>query len=163
MGVLRVEPKRGDAMSREEYRTFSGILKNAREKALANHIYFDLEDGENPVEVKKKFQFVAEQEEIEVVVRRLRGTNSLSFNFPKPVKILPAKQRLRLSANEARKRILEVLGRARGPLQKSEIIRASGISASTWNARIRELLENGSVVRLGNRRETSYQLRTGKK
>jgi len=155
MGVLRTEPKRKHIVSKAEYVALCNILKDAREIAKTKHTYYDLDDDENVIATKKKFQMVAEKENIDVVVRRIRGTNSLSFTFPKNSRRGESK-RTRISSKECKRRILSVLEQSKKPMRKNEIIRAAGISGSTWNTRIKELLGEGCVDRHGQRRETRY-------
>jgi hypothetical protein len=155
MGVLRTEPKRKGVMTKDEYATLHSILVDAMEIARTKHTFYDMEDSENVISTKKKFQTIAQKEHIEVIVRRIRGTNTLSFTFPKhPRKAEP--KRTRISSTECKRRILSVLEKATVPMRKNEIIRAAGISSSTWNTRIKELLFDGCVMRLGQRRETRY-------
>jgi hypothetical protein len=62
-----------------------------------------------------------------------------------------------MTADESRKRILDVLKSSSNPLQKADIVKAAGISTSTWNLRIKELISSKKVKRLGTGRETRYQ------
>ncbi|PIE01817.1 MAG: hypothetical protein CSA81_09915 [Acidobacteria bacterium] len=142
-------------MSQEEYITLFSILRDAKEISKTKHTFYDLEDSENVITTKKKFQFIAQKESIDVIVRRVRGTNSLSFTFPKSSR-KSYSRRTRISSEECKKRILTVLEGAQSPMRKNEIIRAAGISGSTWNTRIKELLDEGCVSREGQRRETRY-------
>ena len=82
MGVLRTEPKRKHFVSKDEYMMLYNILKDAQEIAKTKHTFYDMDEEENVIATKKKFQMVAGKENIEVVIRRIRGTNSLSFTFP---------------------------------------------------------------------------------
>lgn len=155
MGVLRTEPKRKSSMSKDEYITLCKILIDAKDLAKSENAFYDMEDGESVIITKKKFQSIAEKENVEVVVRRVRGTNSLSFTFPKNSK-KSENRRTRISSKECKKRILSVLEKSKAPMRKNEIIRSAGISGSTWNTRIKELLGEGCVIRHGQRRETRY-------
>jgi predicted transcriptional regulator len=85
----------------------------------------------------------------------VRGIHGLAFSFKKKLRIVPR----RISASESRRRILTVLADAKGPLKKAEILRKTGISTSTWNVRIKELLSQGKVSRSGERRDSVYILR----
>jgi len=154
MGSLRVEPKRKAPVSTREYRSYQTILKDAMGAATGNHVYFDMEASENPNKLRKVFLHVAEKEGIPVTIRRARGSHSLMFLFK------PSEKRSssRMSAEECRHRIMNALSRAKRALQKSEIINLTGISASTWNVRIKELMTAGKVARHGDRRDTKYSL-----
>ena len=154
MGKLRKEPKVKPLLSDDAYRDVLNILKDAMGAAKDNYIYYDLEPSEKPSKVRKAFLYVAEKENLPVAIRRERGSNSLCLSFKDPAKALPA----RMSAEESRQRILKALSTANGPLQKSEIINTTGISPSTWNIRIKELMDKGRVVRTGDRRDTKYSL-----
>ena len=155
MGVLRTEPKKRSVMTKEEYMALFAILRDAREVAKTKHSFYDMEDGELVISIKKKFQLVAQKESIDVIIRRVRGTNSLSFTFPKMSKRNETR-RTRISSHECKRRILTVLEGSGTPMRKNEIIRSAGISGSTWNTRIKELLSEGCVTRQGQRRETRY-------
>lgn len=154
MGKLRTEPKRKEILSGSEYQNVLSILQKGMNAARDHFIYYDLEEEEGVKQVKRSFSYVAEKEGIDVVIRQVRGTKSLSFNFKrgKPT------TKTRMSARESRARILECLRHARRPLKKNHIIRETGISASTWNIRIKELMQLGHVRRHGNRRDTTYTL-----
>ena len=154
MGRLRKEPKRKPFLSEDEYREYYGVLTDAKNAATDNHVYFDLEESENANKVRKAFLHVAEKEAIPVVIRRERGSQSLSFAFKESGKTTPS----RMSAQECQNRILNALSSSEQPLQKSEIINSTGISPSTWNIRIKELMDNGKVMRKGDRRDTKYSL-----
>ncbi len=154
MGNLRIEPKKRPPISSVEYRSYQTILKNAMGKASGNHIYFDMEAHENPNRLRKVFLHIAENEGIPVTIRRARGSHSLMFLFKQPEKRTSS----RMSAEECRTRIMGALSRANKSLQKSEIINLTGISASTWNVRIKELMVEGKVERHGDRRDTRYSL-----
>ena len=153
-GKLRAEPKVKPFISKEEYNEYYTILKEAQKAATENHVYWDLEGAENANHIRKAFLLIATQEGIPVTIRRERGSQSLAFSFRGASKATPA----RMSANESQKRILDALASESRPLQKSEIISATGISPSTWNIRIKELIADGKVVREGDRRDTKYCL-----
>ncbi len=152
MGSLRTEPKVKSFLSDEEYQSYLKNLKSAQGVANDHNVFFDLEPSENPAKVRKAFVYVAEQEGIPLTVRRLRGKNSLSLSFKAGVKASSS----RMSAEECRQRIITVLKEAEGPMQKSEIIKKTGISPSTWNLRVKELIKEKKVRRQGERRDTKY-------
>ncbi|MCB1041413.1 MAG: winged helix-turn-helix transcriptional regulator [Acidobacteria bacterium] len=153
MGRLRTEPKSKTVVSDLEYRQILGVLQEAQRAAKDNNIFFDLEDGEKASRVKRSFYHVAEREGMSITIRQVRGTKSLALNFKRPKTSLSS---TRMSAKDSRDRILKCLEQARRPLKKAEIIKSTGISASTWNIRIKELLRAGRVERHGNRRDTTY-------
>jgi len=152
MGKLRAEPRKRRLLSKSEYETILSVLNNARKAAKDHYVFWDLDEGEKLNAVKKSFLYVADKEGIDLSIRHVRGTNSLVFGFKK------VGGSGRMSANESRRRILECLKQAEGPLKKSQIIKETGISASTWNIRIKELLKSGDVQRHGDRRDTTYTL-----
>lgn len=155
MGKLRLEPKVKPLLNAEEYEQYNSVLQEALSASSANHVYWDLESGEKPQAVRKAFLYVAEKEGIGLQVRTKRDSNSLTLKFSGSA----SRPALRMSASEAEERILGTLRKARSPLSKSEIVQATGISPSTWNIRIKELLEKGSVVRHGKGRDTQYASR----
>lgn len=154
MGTLRKEPKAKPFLDENEYQHYSEILNEAKNAAVDNHVYYDLEDTEKPSRVRKAFLFVAEKENIAVTIRRERNTGSLVFNFSGS----PKNPTSRMSAEESRRRIINALSNADKPLQKAEVISTTGISPSTWNIRIKELIKDGQVKRTGDRRDTKYSL-----
>lgn len=156
MGKLRTEPKVKPLLSEKEYNTYHGIIKNAQAAAEEHHVFYDLENGENAAKARKALLYVAEQENIPVKIRRARNApNSLSFSF----KAGPRTGNQRMSKSEAQKLILDTLAKAERPMQKATILSQTGISPSTWNIRIKELMEMGKVKRHGERRETKYSLK----
>jgi len=153
MGKLRKEPKTKPFLNESEYQHYSAILNEAKNAATDNHVYYDLEKDEKPSKVRKAFLFVAEKESVPVTIRRERNSGSLVFNFSGS-----AKTTTRMSAEESRRRIIQALSTAKKPLQKAEVISSTGISPSTWNIRIKELIRDGKVRRTGDRRDTKYSL-----
>jgi hypothetical protein len=153
MGKLRLEPKLKPPVNEEQYMYYRGILQEAVSAASGNNVYYDLDPGENPRKVRRAIQYVAEKEGIAVKARSARGARSLVLKFdggrPQPAAG-------RMSATEARKRILAALAKAEGPMKKADILNKTGISPATWNLRINELLTEGSVKRVGVGRQTSY-------
>ena len=153
MGKLRFESKVKPLLSDKEYEYYRGALKEAQKAAPKNHVYWDLEAKEKPYAVRKAFLYVAEKEGVSLRIRGKRDSNSLQLTFG-------GKQAVsgRLSAGESRNLIVKAISAAGSPLQKSEIIAATGINQSSWNVRIRELLKEGAVVKTGKRRDTRYAL-----
>ena len=153
MGKLRFVPKKKAAVSEEKYKEYAEILNEARKASEEHEVFWDLALDERGSQVRKDFIYVAKREGIPVVVRQLRKTKSLAFKFK-----VDGKERTRISAEESKRRILTSLVTANKPLRKSEIVKFAGISPSTWNLRIKELLEEGSVKREGDRRDSTYSI-----
>lgn len=153
MGKLRKEPKQKNLLTKAEFDQLLSILQEAKKSSEDNYLFYDLEDNEKPAKLKKAFNYVARKAGIDVTVRQVRGKRSLSFNFRKGRSGAP-----RMSAEESRTRILNCLKDAKSPLKKRQIIHETGVSPSTWNIRIKELLDNGKVTRHGNRRDTTYTI-----
>lgn len=154
MGKLRTEPKTKPALDDVTYGKYFSILQEAQDAADEHHIFWDLGPQDNPNQERKNFMLVAEKEGIPVTIRRARGKSSLTFKFRNGGRVPTS----RMSAAECQNRIMQALARSDRPLQKSEIIDATGISPSTWNIRIRELIDGGKVKREGQRRDTKYML-----
>jgi len=151
MGKLRFEPKVKPLVSEKEYQGYKESLLQAQAASLKNFVYWDLDSDENPNKMKKIFLHVAEKEGIPLKIRADRAKNSLRLIFG-----ASAKASGRMPAKDSKKRILDVLSTAGGPLKKSEIVEKAGISTSTWNLRIKDLLASGRVKRVGTGRETRY-------
>ena len=156
MGKLRIEPKVKPLLKEEEYEFYKSALQEARRKAPGNRVFWDMDPGENAGKVKKAFLYVAEKEGIDLSVRARRKDNSLilGFNGGRPSR----KRGKRISAEECTRRIIRVLEKSDHPLNKSQIVSAAGISSSTWNIRVKEMLENGVIAKLGKGRQTTYYL-----
>ena len=155
MGRLRLEPKSDINMTQERYQQIVNLLQEAYHASPDHQIYWDLDQEEKAAVVRKEFLHVAQKENIPLEVRSMRKARCLSLNFKQsPIK----ETKSRLSADEAKKRILTALVSAGKPLQKAEILKITGLSSSTWNLRIKDLLDEGSVARIGHRRESVYTL-----
>lgn len=154
MGKLRIEPRVKPPVSKEEYDYYRDILQEAKEAAPGNNVFYDLDKKEPPAKARKALTYVADQEGIDLKVRARRGSNTLSLKFGQTA----ARSSGRMSAAEARKRIVSALSASKSALQKSEIIEKTGVSPATWNLRINELLSEGKVKRQGVGRQTSYSL-----
>lgn len=157
MGRLRTEPKYRSFIQQNQYDDFLEYLREAQGAADEHNVYFDLEPDEKAAQVKKAFNYVARKEGIDVGVRQVRGSRTLIFQFKRN----KSGGSGRMSAEESRRRILKCLKNASEPLKKNQIIKDTGISASTWNIRIKELLEDGAVDREGDRRDTTYTYAKG--
>lgn len=157
MGKLRTEPKHKSFLTQEQFEEYAHILKEAQNAADDNHVFWDLEPGEKASKIRKAFVYVAEKQGINVTIRQVRGKDSLAFYFRKGGAAAPGAGRM--SAQESKNRILKCLKSARKPLKKNQIIKETGISPSTWNIRIKELLEDNEVARQGNRRDTTYTIK----
>lgn len=153
MGKLRIEPKVKPLLNEEEYSYYKGALEEALAVSSENHVFWDLDAGEKSGEVRKYFQYVAKKEGIGLRIRARRGTNTLTLSFEGV-----SRAGTRISAKECKDRIESALKASGQPMQKSEIIAATGISPSSWNVRIKELLSAGVVEKSGTGRRTSYLL-----
>ena len=153
MPKLRLEPKVKAPITEAEYGQYKDLLRTAKANAEDHHVFVDLEEGENSSYVRKAINYVAEKEgvSLRVTLRRLQNTFSLSFGKSDTS---PSRR----SASEARGLIVEALKKAGTQLQRSEILRRTGLSAGTWNIRIRELLRAGLVKKDGKGRDTSYRV-----
>jgi len=152
MGKLRIVPAK-EVMKSERFKTILGILKDAEQGAKDHHIFYDLDKDENGVQVRKDFLYVAQKEGLTLSIKKLRKSNSLELIF-KPAETKSG----RMPADVYKKRVLEVLTAADGPLKKGEIIERGELNAATWNVRITELVDNGRVNRKGSRRQAVYSL-----
>ncbi|MDJ0835095.1 MAG: hypothetical protein QNK37_01180 [Acidobacteriota bacterium] len=153
MGKLRLEPKK-QSMDADRYAKLRKTLQSARSAAADARVFWDLDEGENINEVRRDFQEVAEKEKIALVIRRPRGKKCLEFKFEKDAVVTPK----RIPATESQNRIVNILEEAGEPLRKGDIVSRAGISSSTWNARIKELLKTGKVIREGTLRDSTYRL-----
>ena len=153
MGKLRLEPLE-EKMNSELFDQYAELLEEARRAGNENRIYYDLEKGEKPAKVKKDMLYVAEQKKINLSVRRPRGSSTLELIFDGSEE--PSGKRM--PADEARKRIVDAIKNAGEPVDKATVVAEAGISPGTWNLRIRELVGDGTVVRVGQRREARYKL-----
>ncbi len=148
---LRLEPK-VKQFDEERFEELSQILREANQSAESSDIYWDLDDDENASAVRREFLQVADKLNMELTIRRKRGTKTLQFLFGNPGR------RERLSAAEARARILEAMKQSKEPVKKAHVLKKTGLSQATWNLRIRELLETGEVKRQGTRRDATYSI-----
>ena len=152
MGKLRTEPKYVSFLSPQEYDFFVSVLQEAQKESENNHVFWDMDEEEKPAHAKKAFTYVARKVGIDVTIRQVRGTKSLAFQFKKGKR--PSGRRI--SAAECSTRILQCLEAAGEPVKKIRILKETGISPSTWNMRIKDLIERGLVKRHGQRRDTTY-------
>ncbi len=155
MGKLRLEPKVKPPVTEEQYTYYRGVLEEAASAAPGNNVFYDLDPGENPRKVRRALLYVAEREGISLKARSARGARSLVLKFDGG---RPQATGGRMSAAEARRRIVSALSAAEKPMKKSDILDKTGISPATWNLRINELLSDGSVKRIGVGRQTAYTL-----
>ena len=155
MGKLRIEPKFKPPVDVDEYKEIFQVLREALKSADDQAVYWDLDEDEDAAQVKKQFQYVAEKEGIPVTIRRLKNQRTFSLVFAQSQ---PEQEGERISAEDARKRILTALVTAGKPIGKSDILKHTSISRGTWNLRIRELVEEGIVKKQGNRGDTVYSL-----
>ena len=148
---LRIEPK-AKLFDPKRYDGILDILREAQLLSHDSHVFYDPDKGEELAKTRKDFLYVAGKEGLSLSVRRGRGQQSLQLIFGESA------TRKRISAEEARERVLTVLGRSAGTMKKADILSAARISEATWNLRIRELIDNNKVKRIGNRRDTVYTL-----
>lgn len=132
-------------------------MTEAHEASPNAKVYYDLGEGKNASKIRKQLQWVAEHENIPITIRCVRKENRLSF-FLAEGNQSSSGQKGRMSGDEARERILATLKDAGKPLSKSEIDSVMGVSPSTWNLRVRELLNSGAVWNEGERRDSKYDL-----
>ena len=156
MGKLRIEPKIKPLLNEDEFEFYKSVLHEARRKSKGNIVFWDLDPGEDARKVKKAFYLVAEKEGVNLSVRAKRAGNTLTLNF-KGAQV-SKKSRKRISAEECFRRITDALRNSDTPLNKSQIIATAGISSSTWNIRVKEMLTNGKIARKGSGRQTTYYL-----
>lgn len=158
MGKLRLEPK-AKTMDPKKYKEILRNLTDAREASQDSKIFWDLDKSEQSSEVRKEFLYVAGKEGLTVSIRQLRKSHSLALDFSGG-----KDERSRMSKDDYRKKVVKALTQADRPLKKSEVVDNAGISASTWNLRIQELLSACLVEKKGTRSETVYFLtQRGKK
>ena len=151
MPKLRLEPKIKAPITETEYGQYKDLLQKAKTNAGDHHVFVDLEKGENSTYVRKAINFVAGKEGISLRLTLRRGQNTFSLRFGKS-----DRSPVRRSARAARDLIIDALKKAGTQLQRSEILKHTGLSAGTWNIRIRELLRDGLVKKEGKGRDTSY-------
>ena len=154
MGAIRLEPKE-EQTSGETYRQLEAAIVEAWGAIDEHRIFWDLDDDENPARVTRGFQRVAEDKGIPLVVRRVRGRRCLELSFEDA-----GKAGGRVRSVDTRESILAVLAESETPLSRGEIVSRSGISPSAWNKRIKEMVSDGEVVKLGHRRDSTYRLPT---
>jgi len=152
MGKLRLVSK-AKTMDPAKYRSILEILREARQAANDNKVYWDLDSDEQASQTRKDFLYVAGKEGININIRQLRKSKSLIFEFP-----ASTVERSRMSGDVYKKKVLETLNAADGPMKKSDVIKQAGLSSTTWHFRIRELLADGEVIREGTRGEAIYSL-----
>lgn len=157
MGKLRLEPKTKPPVSEKQYEYYAGVLRDAQDAYVGNNVFYDLDEGESPRKVRKAMLYVGEKEGLDVKVRSARGAKSLVLKF-ESIKAAPVAGG-RTTASDARKRIINVLSASQVPLQKSVVVDRAGISTATWNLRIKELMEDGTVRKVGLGRQTAYTLK----
>lgn len=152
MGSIRLEPKE-DTRDKEMYRKLKTAIVDAWAAIDDHRVFWDLDEDENANRIKRAFLDVAREENIPLQVRRLRGERTLELSFEagsgKPRR-----------TGDTRSRILEVLAEATEPMTRKDIVAQANISPSAWNKQIKDLVDDGSVVKLGHRRDSSYRLPT---
>jgi predicted transcriptional regulator len=163
MGKLRIEPKVKPPVTKEEYEYYKGVLNEALSAADSNYVFYDLEKNDDARKVRKALKYVAQEEGADLIIRADREKNSLALKFQQSRRSRTAEGSAassgRISAEESRSRIVSALASTKESLKKSAIISATGVSPSSWNLRIKELLDEGTVRRHGSGRETTYSLK----
>ncbi len=154
---LHFEPKVKPPVSDNEYAALKDLIRKAQDKSKENNVYLELEKGENSTTTRKQLNYVAEKEGIALKIRVKRGSNFVQLIFTK-VGDDPFPLGKRVSAKEACELIVKALASSKAPLPKSQILSAVGISQGTWNIRIRELLADKKVTKVGTGRDTKYEL-----
>ena len=149
MGNLRVVPKT-KAMDPDEYKTLHAILHEAKQMAHEHKVFYDLDENEDRVKARRDLLYVAEKENMNVIVRRIRDSNALEIIFN------VGRRGNRISAEQYRSRVLDVLKKTERPLKKREILSQAGLAVASWNIRIKELLAEGAVIREGKKGEAAY-------
>lgn len=152
MGKLRIESKT-KGLDPKRYQELLTMLRTAQAQADSARIFYDLDPNEDGNATRKDLMHVAQSEGINVKVHRFRGKRVLQLKF-----LASPGANKRISAEEARQRILSVLQEADEPLRKGDILKRSKINPGTWNVRIAELTSKGMVKRSGVRRDTVYSL-----
>ena len=152
MGKLRTEPKHRGFLPPDEFDAYSTVIQEAHKASENNHVFWDMDENEKPSHSKKAFLYVARKMGIDLSIRQVRGSKSLAFSFKKGKRLSGT----RISASECRSRILRCLECAEQPLKKNQILKETGISPSTWNIRIKDMISEGLVQIHGSRRDTAY-------
>ena len=154
---LHFEPKVKSPVTDEEYAALKDLIRQAQAKSKDNNVSLELEKGEDPTKTRKQLNYVAEKEGISLKIRAKRGSNFVQLIFAKGGgDVFPMGKRV--SAKEACELIVQALASAKAPLPKSQILSAVRISQGTWNIRIRELLADQKVTKVGTGRDTKYEL-----
>ena len=155
MGKIRVEPK-AKGMNQQKYQELSTLLHEARKAAGENRVYYDLEPEEKGSATRQDLNYVARKEGINVRIRKLRKQHALELNFQdnggRPG------GNARIPAEDFKQRVLDTLESSGRPMKRGEILRETGLSASSWHVRIIELLKEGRVKKEGERRQAVYSL-----
>lgn len=158
MPKIRLEPKHKAPIGEKEYEELKGLLQEARSKADEHKVFLDLEKNEKPGPLRKGLTYVAEKEGIAVGLRYSKKSQSMQLLFREAAKS-GSGAGVRISAEEAKERIVGTLKSAGKALSKSEIVEKAGISPSSWNLRIKELLQSKLVSKEGKGRETKYRIK----
>lgn len=158
MPKLRLEPKHRPPIDDEEYEELKSLLQEARSSADQHKVFLDLEKNEKPGRLRKGLNYVVEKEGIAAKFRYSRKSHSMQVLFREAGRSRPGTG-TRMSAEEAKEKIIATLKSAGDAISKSEIVEQSGISPSSWNLRIKELLKGKAVSKEGKGRETKYRIK----
>ncbi len=133
---------------------YKELLGEAQKNSGENNVFMDLEESDNPAYIRKAVLYVAGKEGINVKATHRRKENAFVLSFGES-----GRSGVRKSAEEARDLILGTLKDAGDYLKRSDILKKTGITAASWNVRIRELVKAGLVRRQGRGRDTSYTVK----
>ncbi len=150
MGKLRVVPKT-KTMDPDKYNELRKMLHEAEQMAQGHKVFYDLDEKENRLQARRDLLYVAERESMDVFVRSIRNSNALEIIFKMGRQALK-----RISAEQYRSKVLDVLKTTERPLKKREILSQAGLAVASWNVLIKELLNDGAVIREGKKGEAVY-------
>ena len=151
MGKLRLISKKFRPDSKE-YRKYWDLLNQARALAVDHLVVWDPDPGEDIAQARRCFLYVAKREGFGLKVRRPRGQDCLRLRF------LPAAAPKPLTPDQYQAQILKVLADYARPMKRIEILRAGELSEAVWHKRIQSLVNQGRVVKSGQRINTVYAL-----
>ena len=159
MGQLRTEPKK-QAMEEEAYQGLAAMLREGRKLANEQHIFYDLDPGENPSVARKDLLYVARKEKIGLHVNRKRGARALTLKFQD---IAPDERKPRLVIADAKRAVLQVLRAADTPktrIQLQDLIHFE-MTPSQWGGVLRALITDNTIIKNGSMRNTKYSIPKG--
>ena len=158
MPKLRLEPKLKPPVDEKEYEELKELLQEGHSKADEHKVFLDLQKDEKPGQLRKALKYISEKEGIAVGLRYSRQNETIQLLFRESGRSRSTAVS-RMSAEEAKEKIVDTLKSAGDALSKSEIVEKAGIPPSSWNLRIKELLKGKVVSKEGKGRETKYRLK----